>query len=220
MPITSRDHAGPHRPRRPAIMRFKVRDARTGDLPFLRKMLYEAAFWRPGIARPPLKEGLARPEFAKLLRGWGRAGDAAVVAKLSGGRKIGAAWYRFWSERDHSFGFVAPGVPELGMAVSREHRGRGVGSALLSALVDRARWAALGRISLSVEKDNPALNLYKRHGFKKVGSLGNAWTMARRVAPARHGATWGSSSQGPGDSASGRGSGGRGLAKGPSRRRS
>lgn len=163
-------------------MHFAIRDGGVSDVPFLREMLYEAAFWRPETARPPINEGLTRPEFAKLLRGWGRTGDIAVVAAIPGGERIGAAWYRFWSEDEHSFGFVDPEIPELGMAVVRAYRRKGVGNALLSAITGRATKGGVGGISLSVEKDNPARYLYERHGFRRVDSLGNAWTMVRRTA--------------------------------------
>ena len=52
-------------------------------------MLYEAAFWRQTGQRPPLEEGLARPDLAGLLSGWGRPGDAAVVAESAEGRPLG-----------------------------------------------------------------------------------------------------------------------------------
>ena len=116
--------ASPHRPEP-----FGIRLADRGDLPFLREMLFEAAFWRPGSPRPPLDEGLARPDLAKLMEAWGRPGDAAVVAESRAGELAGAAWYRFWSVENHSYGFVAPDVPELGLAVRSGFRRRGVGRA-------------------------------------------------------------------------------------------
>jgi ribosomal-protein-alanine N-acetyltransferase len=60
----------------------RIRPASAGDLPFLREMLFEAAFWREGSPRPALEEGLARPDLSRLMAGWGRAGDAAVVAEI------------------------------------------------------------------------------------------------------------------------------------------
>ncbi len=33
----------------------------------------------------------------------------------------------------------------------------------------------------SVEPDNPALRLYERHGFRKVGESGGSWTMLARL---------------------------------------
>ena len=161
----------------------RIRPASAADLPFLREMLFEAGFWRPGAARPALEEGLARPDLAKLLAGWGRPGDAGVVAESAGGPPLGAAWYRFWSEADHSYGFVSPGVPELGIAVRAEARGSGVGEQLLRALLEEAARRGVPELSLSVERDNPAARLYERVGFRQVGVRGGALTMVAPAAP-------------------------------------
>jgi RimJ/RimL family protein N-acetyltransferase len=75
------------------------------------------------------------------------------------------------------YGFVDESTPELGIAVSPEVRGRGIGRALLASLIEHARAAQLPALSLSVESDNPALRLYERLGFEKVGRVENAWTI-------------------------------------------
>jgi RimJ/RimL family protein N-acetyltransferase len=159
----------------------RIRPAHAADVPFLRQMLFEAAFWREGAPRPDLEQGLARPDLAKLLAGWGRGGDAAVIAESSAGDPLGAAWYRFWSAENHSYGFVAPDVPELGLAVQADFRRQGLGERLLRALLGEAGRAGIGRLSLSVEFENPAQRLYRRVGFRSVGQVGEAWTMLMEV---------------------------------------
>ena len=163
----------------------RLRSAETRDLPFLREMLFEAAFWRMGHERPDLESGLATPELAKLLEGWGdRAGDLGVIAEAAGGARIGAAWLRYWSAESHSYGFVAPDVPELGVAVRRQARRGGVGERLLRALLEDAARRGATQVSLSVEPDNPAANLYARLGFRRVEVVGGAWTMVAAVGGA------------------------------------
>lgn len=53
------------------------------------------------------------------------------------------------------------------MAVLREWRGHGVGSALLHALLRIAREDALARVSLHAQES--AIDFYRRHGFAPVG---------------------------------------------------
>jgi ribosomal protein S18 acetylase RimI-like enzyme len=156
---------------------WKIRLATQADVPFLREMLYEAVCWRPHQPRPPREEVLAEPELAKLLNGWGRKGDTAVVAEWEDGTPIGAAWYRFWTAANHSYGFVDADTPELGIAVHQEFRQQGIGTALLTALLEQARHSAIARISLSVEPENYSRALYEKLGFKKVGTSGTSWTM-------------------------------------------
>lgn len=62
------------------------------------------------------------------------------------------------------------------MGVVESERGRGVGTALVRALLAEARAAAFEAISLSVEPDNAAVRLYERAGFTRVGGTG-AYTM-------------------------------------------
>lgn len=60
---------------------------------------------------------------------------------------------------------------DIGMAVHDAYAGRGVGTALLAALVDLAdNWWNLRRIELDVYADNArAIALYERFGFEREG---------------------------------------------------
>ncbi|MCL2420026.1 MAG: GNAT family N-acetyltransferase [Conexibacteraceae bacterium] len=159
-----------------------LREARfdEGDEQFLWLMLVEAASWPPGEERLSADEAHSDPSLAVYVAGWGRDGDRGIVAE-SGGRRTGAAWWRFFTAEDHGYGFIEPSVPELAIAVAAPWRGRGVGTALLDGLIDRAAETGLPALSLSVEFDNPALRLYERLGFERVERVGGAWTMRRDV---------------------------------------
>ena len=52
-----------------------------------------------------------------------------------------------------------------------QHRGRGIGTALLQGLLAEAAEAGK-RVSIHVEKHNPALRLYERLGFSPVADTG------------------------------------------------
>ena len=56
------------------------------------------------------------------------------------------------------------------MAVAREWRGRGVGSALLAAAIERARADGVHKLSLEVFPHNEAgIALYRKFGFVEEG---------------------------------------------------
>lgn len=154
---------------------IEIRRATPQDLPFLYEMLFEAAFWRPDAPKPTFHEFINDPEFARLLADWGRSGDTAFVAREAG-VNIGAAWYRFWTDNDHSYGYLEPQVPELGLAVVSEYRSRGVGRDLLRSLVRKARAQGVPALSLSVDPTNHARKLYESEGFTKAGESGTSWT--------------------------------------------
>lgn len=65
--------------------------------------------------------------------------------------------------------------------VRHQARGRGVGTALVTALLAKSHSQGVDQVSLSVEKENPALRLYTRLGFVVSCDSGGAYT---RVAPA------------------------------------
>lgn len=82
-------------------------------------------------------------------------------------------------------------VGQLGMAVREDWQGKGVGSALMAAVLEIAdNWLNLTRLELTVYTTNdPAVRLYQKFGFVVEGTLtqyafcdgayADAYTMAR-----------------------------------------
>jgi ribosomal protein S18 acetylase RimI-like enzyme len=69
-------------------------------------------------------------------------------------------------------------IPELAVAVVPNARGKGVGSALLTALLDRARADGYAALSLSVDRVNEgAIALYEQYGFSQVGETADSFTL-------------------------------------------
>jgi GNAT superfamily N-acetyltransferase len=132
--------------------------------------------WRLHAPLPTGEEPVSNPHQGRYLDGWMREGDAGVVA-VDGDRPIGAAWYRRFSADEPGYGFLDEATPEISIAVDSSHRGRGIGMALLRALCERAGQDGLGALSLSVERDNPALRIYRRLGFVEVEGTADACTM-------------------------------------------
>ena len=106
---------------------------------------------RDGIATEPPVDVEARAASWKL--------DGTLVA-VAGPEIIGSLHVE-----PSRFGFG-----EIGMAVAREWRGRGVGAALLTAAIAWARERGLHKLSLSVFPHNAAaIALYRKFGFVEEG---------------------------------------------------
>lgn len=144
---------------------MKIRSSIKNDIFFLQKMLFEAAYWNQLENRPTLEIGLQRDDLKYLLSDWGRSGDIAVIAQEEDGRKIGAAWIRFWTEELHSYGFISKDIPELSIGIVKDKRGKGVGKALMKKVIGEAKKKKISSISLSVEKENYACKFYINLGF-------------------------------------------------------
>lgn len=153
---------------------YLLRPGTDRDLRVYQRILREAVSWRPGFQLPA--EMVDHPELARFHRGWGRPGDLAVVACASE-EVVGGAFCRLFTESDHGEGFVDEQTPELAVALWPEHRGRGLGGRLLAALADAARDAGFARLSLSVERENPAARLYLRSGYEIVAEPGKDYLM-------------------------------------------
>ena len=141
-----------------------IRALQPDETAFLRDMLFAALDWKPGRWLPPKFLLVRIPQVAIFHKGWGRPGDTALVAEEDGS-PLGLVWYRFFTDAEHGEGFVDEETPELAVAVVDGHRGKGVGSALMEAIHAHARAEGVGRISLSVDHDNPARHLYERLGY-------------------------------------------------------
>jgi GNAT superfamily N-acetyltransferase len=110
------------------------------------------------------------------LDGWGRRGDAGLIAEQDDDL-VAAAWYRLFPEDLPGYGFVDENIPEVTIGVRQDMRGRGIGATLLEALSGHARQSGFRALSLSVEIDNPAVRLYQRAGLVPLSQAENAWTM-------------------------------------------
>ena len=111
----------------------------------------------------------SNPDLAHYVKDWGRSGDIGFVAIDE--QPIGAAWLRLFSGDDRGFGYVAEDIPELAIAVLPEHRGKGIGTKLLTQIIEVAG-DLYPAISLSVRDNNPAIDLYQRLGFANVDNGG------------------------------------------------
>jgi GNAT superfamily N-acetyltransferase len=148
---------------------FVIRLIQPDDEPFLWDMGWEATAVDACMRALGREAALTIPHVRRYLDGWGRPGDVGCVAVDEDGQRLGAAWYRLFPAEEPAWGFVAADVPEVSIGVVADARGRGVGGAMLDALLALAREQGHRALSLSVDRQNPARRLYERKGFRDAG---------------------------------------------------
>lgn len=151
---------------------LRTRPVSSNDLDFLWSMLFYAAHAdeQPGASLESIRDD---PELDRYLSDWGRTGDLGIVA-TDHHLPVGAGWLRlFTPEETHLVTYVDAEIPELAIAVEPSRIGQGIGSRLLDELLDRADRAGIPAIVLSARADNPAVRLYRRHGFVETDRIVN-----------------------------------------------
>lgn len=160
--------------------RLSIRPLRPCELPALEEFLYLAVFVPEGVEAPP-RDVIFHPGVYVYIENFGEKDDVCLVAE-QGGKIIGAAWSRILAHPGkRGYGNIDPHTPELAISVLPHARSKGVGTALLSALFKTLADRGYSRISLSVQKENPALRLYTRVGFERIGENEEDFIMVKSL---------------------------------------
>jgi ribosomal protein S18 acetylase RimI-like enzyme len=137
-------------------------------MPLLEDLLYEAIF-QPEGADPLPRDIIKRTEIDNYIRDFGqRRGDFCMFAELNG-KTVGGAWLRILDGDPKGYGNVDSETPELAIAVFREYRNLGIGRGLMNNIIDLTFHSrGYKQISLSVNKANYAVKMYRKLGFETV----------------------------------------------------
>src|SRR5438093_9415524 len=157
-------------------MDYAIRPLKAADEPILWETLYQGLQTTKGEAAPS-RDIVRRPEFARYVEGWGRAGDTGFVAYDAKQKDelLGAVWLRI----PIAHASEAESTPELAFVVKPDHRRHGIGAALLTQLVKTTPEQSM--ISIRASANNPAVRLYERFGFKIVRQDSESVTMRREA---------------------------------------
>ena len=166
-------------------MDYTIRPLRSDERHLLEDFLYEAIYVPEGfegtVPRSIIHDD---PKCCAAFECFGDLpDDRALVAEVDG-RVVGACWVRTTDE----YGHIDDETPSFSISLYAQYRGRGIGGAmmhkgsamkpmkkkgiggaLMRQMLDELREAGYARASLSVQKENPALRLYERLGFRIIG---------------------------------------------------
>ena len=155
---------------------YTIRQIDESEYPLLNDFLYEAIFIPDGVTPPP-KSIINSPELQVYVKGFGeQPHDTALVAEAEG-KVVGAVWVRVMND----YGHIDDDTPSFAISLYKEYRGFGIGTALMSAMLDVLKENGYKRASLAVQKENYALKLYLKAGFEIIGENKEEYIMLIRL---------------------------------------
>ena len=153
-------------------MNYSIREMRKEEYSLLGDFLYEAIYIPDGTAAPP-KSVRACPELQVYIADFGNSKhDKALIAEVDG-NIVGAIWARIMND----YGHIDDNTPSLAMSVLKAYRGMGIGTSLLTQMMSTEKAAGYAKLSLSVQKDNYAVKLYRKAGFIAVKETDEEYIM-------------------------------------------
>ena len=146
---------------------YIVRNMRAEEFPLLEEFLYQAIYIPEGFEGEVSRDVIYDdPKCRAAFEGFGEQPDDRALVAEHDGEVVAACWVRTTDE----YGHIDEATPSFSISAFREHRGKGVGTALMTRMLDELFEEGYARTSLSVQKENPAVRLYLRLGFYIVGN--------------------------------------------------
>lgn len=90
---------------------------------------------------------------------------------------VGAVWVRIMND----YGHIDDKTPSLAISLYEEYRNLGLGTALMKEMLQFLKNKGYKQISLSVQKANYAVNMYRKTGFAVVKEHEEEYIMVCRL---------------------------------------
>lgn len=142
---------------------LNIRELKENEHNILEIFLYEAIFIPKGTEKPP-REIINNEELQVYVKDFGNyKDDNCIVAELNN-KIVGACWTRIMND----YGHIDDNTPSFAISLYEEHRGKGIGTKLMEAMLKLLKDKGYKKTSLAVQKNNYAVKMYKKVGFKII----------------------------------------------------
>ena len=152
-----------------------IREIRPEEIPALDDFLYEAIFIPEGAPLPP-RSVIENEDLQVYVRDFGKKPDDRCLVAEVDGKVVGAVWTRIMDD----YGHINNQTPSLAISLYKEYRNRGIGTQLMLRMFEKLKADGYKSVSLSVQKANYALQMYRKRGFLPVSDNGDELLMVCR----------------------------------------
>lgn len=162
------------------IDKIIVRELCKEEYALLDDMLYEAVY-QPDEQNLIPRSVLKVPEVYAYIKDFGSRKDDYCLVADDDGKIVGAVWVRIIAGEIKGFGNVDDETPEFAISLYKEYRNRGIGTLLMNEMIACLRKKSYRQASLSVQKENYAVRLYKSLGFTIVDENSDDYLMLLKL---------------------------------------
>ena len=149
-------------------MNYLIRELKQDENKVLDTFLYEAIFIPEGVSAPP-KDIINQPDLQVYVKDFGKnKGDLCLVAQVRD-KIVGAVWVRIMND----YGHIDNETPSFAISLLKEYRNYGIGTELMKQMLTKLKLEGYKQASLSVQKMNYAVRMYRKIGFEIVESSPN-----------------------------------------------
>ncbi|MDO4765655.1 MAG: GNAT family N-acetyltransferase [Eubacteriales bacterium] len=156
-------------------MDYIIRELKSCENKLLDIFLYEAIFIPEGVQAPP-KDIIKHPDLQIYISDFGKKTDVCYVVEIEG-RVVGAVWTRIIND----YGHVDDETPSLSISLLKEYRNLGIGTELMKQILLALKEREYKQVSLSVQKANYAVRMYKNLGFEVIEENAEDYVMVCKL---------------------------------------
>ena len=144
-------------------MKYIIREIRKEEIKILDDFIYEAIFIPEGTEKPS-KEIIKSEDLQVYIKDFGNSKDDNCLVAEYNNKIVGACWTRIMND----YGHIDNVTPSFAISLYEEYRGKGIGTELMLKMLDLLKQKGYKQASLAVQKENYAVKMYKKVGFKII----------------------------------------------------
>lgn len=134
------------------------------EYPLLEDFLYKAIFIPKDYNEILPKQVIYNDDLFVFIKDFGKLKDDYCLVATINNRIIGATWVRIVLE----YGHIDDDTPSFAISIHEKHRNKGIGTKLMKEMLLLLKEKGYKKASLSVQKENYAVKMYSKLGFKIV----------------------------------------------------
>lgn len=157
-------------------MDYIIREINEEEIKLLDRFLYLAIYVHKEEVPPPFGI-IYKPELQVYVKNLGKEDDDHILIAEADDKIVGAVWVRIMDD----YGHIDDETPSLIISVEKEYRGKGIGRSLLSSMLSLLSKCGYKAVSLSCQKENYAVSLYKSLGFEIIKDIDEEYIMRKSL---------------------------------------